>query len=158
MRLLVVTAVVSSGLTAHADAPKRMPPRKPKAAPQAPSLDVRQLMTKSEFQQAGLDKLAPEEVDALNVWVMKLAVELVKETQSKGGCSTPIETNIDGSFEGWDGDTVFKLRNGQIWKQSSYNYTYHYSYAPEVLIYSSGGTCKLKVDGVDGEISVDRLK
>lgn len=26
-----------------------------------------------------------------------------------------IESRIDGTFEGWDGDTVFKLINGQIW-------------------------------------------
>jgi hypothetical protein len=48
--------------------------------------------------------------------------------------------------------------NGQIWKQSSYNYTYSYKYSPSVLIFKSGAACKLKVDGVDGEITVDRLK
>lgn len=25
-----------------------------------------------------------------------------------------IETNIDGEFKGWDGETIFKLQNGQI--------------------------------------------
>ena len=86
------------------------------------------------------------------------ATQVLTEKQSKAGCQTPIETSIDGEFEGWTGDTVFKLMNGQIWKQSSYNYTYSYKYSPSVLIFKSGGLCKLKVDGVDGEISVDRLK
>ncbi|MDR0881742.1 MAG: hypothetical protein LBP55_04270, partial [Candidatus Adiutrix sp.] len=40
-----------------------------------------------------------------------------------GGCSGAIESQIDGTFEGWSGETVFKLTNGQIWQQSSYAYT-----------------------------------
>jgi hypothetical protein len=26
-----------------------------------------------------------------------------------------IETKIDGDFEGWEGETVVKLMNGQVW-------------------------------------------
>jgi hypothetical protein len=37
-------------------------------------------------------------------------------------------------------------------------YTYHYAYPPSVLIYKSGSTYMMKVDGVDNEISVKRLK
>ena len=33
-----------------------------------------------------------------------------------------IESQIDGEFEGWEGETVFVLTNGQIWQQSSYDY------------------------------------
>jgi len=73
-------------------------------------------------------------------------------------CSNAIESQIEGTFEGWSGETVFKLTNGQIWQQSSYSYTYHYAYRPEVLIYSAGGGCKMKVDGVSDSISVKRLK
>lgn len=69
-----------------------------------------------------------------------------------------IESRIDGAFEGWSGETIFKLANGQIWEQSSYAYTYHYAYNPEVIIYSSGGGYKLRVDGVDSTINVIRLK
>ena len=69
-----------------------------------------------------------------------------------------IESRIDGTFEGWDGDTVFKLINGQIWQQTQYSYTYHYAYRPEVLIYRSGSGYKMKVDGVNQEIGVKRIK
>lgn len=71
---------------------------------------------------------------------------------------TVIESSIDGEFTGWDGDTIFKLQNGQIWQQSSFSYKYTYKYSPKVLIYKSGLGYKMKVDGVDGEISVKRLK
>jgi hypothetical protein len=69
-----------------------------------------------------------------------------------------IESRIDGNFEGWDGDTIFILMNGQIWQQSSYNYHYHYSYSPKVIIYPSNGGYKMHVEGVDRDIYVVRLK
>jgi hypothetical protein len=69
-----------------------------------------------------------------------------------------IESQIDGEFSGWDGETIFKLRNGQIWQQSSYAYMYRYAYAPKVLIYRSGGGYKMKVDGINTEIAVRRLR
>jgi hypothetical protein len=69
-----------------------------------------------------------------------------------------IETQINGEFTGWDGDTIFELTNGQIWQQDSYAYTYHYAYRPKVLIYYVGGRYKMTVEGVDGFIYVTRLK
>lgn len=69
-----------------------------------------------------------------------------------------VESQIDGEFSGWDGETLFKLTNGQIWQQSSYAYTYSYKYRPNVIIFSSGGGFKLQVEGMDQRISVVRLK
>lgn len=82
-----------------------------------------------------------------------------------GGSNTPstvvgevIESHIDGTFEGWDGDTIFKLDNGQIWQQALYAYTYHYAYRPKVIIYRTTGGWKMKVEGVDDTIYVKQLK
>jgi hypothetical protein len=69
-----------------------------------------------------------------------------------------VESRIDGEFNGWEGETIFKLQNGEIWQQSVYAYRYKYAYAPKVLIYKTGSTYKMKVDGVEGEITVRRLK
>ncbi len=69
-----------------------------------------------------------------------------------------IETCIEDDFEGWDGDTIFKLGNGQIWQQTSYEYTYHYAYRPDVIIYSTSGGYKMRVEGVDGTIYVKRIR
>lgn len=69
-----------------------------------------------------------------------------------------VESAIDGEFEGWDGDTIFQLENGQVWQQSSYAYTYHYAYNPDVLIFDDGGEWTMKVEGVDETITVERLK
>lgn len=69
-----------------------------------------------------------------------------------------IESWIDGTFEGWKGDTIFKLMNGQIWQQDSFSYWYHYAYMPSVIIYKSGSQYKMQVDGVSQTITVKRLK
>jgi len=72
--------------------------------------------------------------------------------------SDVVESYIDGTFEGWSGQTVFKLTNGQIWQQASYAYTYHYAFRPKVMIYPSGGGYIMRVDGVRQTIQVRRLK
>jgi hypothetical protein len=71
------------------------------------------------------------------------------------GQGVPIESRIDGEFEGWEGETIVKLMNGQIWLQTEYHY--HYAYMPEVLIYSSGSGYKMKVDGVNRAVGVRRI-
>lgn len=69
-----------------------------------------------------------------------------------------IDTNIDGYFEGWHGNSIFVLMNGQIWQQSSYDYAFHYSYYPRVIIYKSGSVSKMHVEGLNKDINVIRLK
>jgi uncharacterized protein (TIGR02145 family) len=67
------------------------------------------------------------------------------------------ESRISGSSNGFDGDTIFTLTNGQIWQQTEYYYSYHYSYSPSVLIYQSGSGYKIKVDGIDKSVGVARI-
>jgi hypothetical protein len=69
-----------------------------------------------------------------------------------------VETEIDGDFEGWEGETIVKLMNGQVWQQSEYHYEYHYAFDPKVLIYHSGGGWKMKVDGTSEAVGVTRLR
>jgi len=71
---------------------------------------------------------------------------------------TLIESQIDGDFEGWEGETIVKLTNGQIWQQSEYSYVYHYAFMPKVLIFKSSYGFKMKVDGVDKPVGVTRLR
>ena len=69
-----------------------------------------------------------------------------------------IDSQIDGEFTGWEGETIFRLMNGQIWQQTSYSYTYHYAYMPKVLILRTGGGYIMEVDGVQGRIGVRLLR
>ncbi|WP_019364960.1 hypothetical protein JQR88_25215 (plasmid) [Pseudomonas luteola] len=90
-----------------------------------------------------------------------LNIEPITSNNSSGNGSFSgdgvIESQIDGDFEGFEGETIIKLMNGQIWQQSEYLYHYHYSFMPKVLIYKQGGTYKIRVDGVDKSVGVTRL-
>ena len=67
-----------------------------------------------------------------------------------------IESRIDGEFKGWEGETTFRLQNGQIWQQAADGHKYTYVYSPKVLIYQSGGVFRMKVEGVDEDLVVRR--
>ena len=62
-----------------------------------------------------------------------------------------IESKIDGEFEGWDGETIVKLINGQIWQQIEFHFHYRYAYMPDVFIFKSDGVYKMKVEGIKTE-------
>jgi hypothetical protein len=94
----------------------------------------------------------------------KLNVQMIN-AGSKGRTPTPaqgrgeiIESRIDGEFQGWEGETIFKLTNGQIWQQSTYAYTYTYKFMPKVMIIKTGRGYELQVEGMERRIGVSRLK
>ena len=121
---------------------------------------IKQLMTASEWDKCGLNKLSSEEIDGLNSFFQKYTIFIVETLIQSTSFDNPdvIESRIDGNFEGWDGETIFKLENGQIWQQSSYAYKYSYKYRPKVLIYKTKSGYKMKVEGVEETIYVKRIK
>ncbi|HEU5399303.1 MAG TPA: hypothetical protein VFV77_08465 [Gammaproteobacteria bacterium] len=107
--------------------------------------DLRDAMTVNQFHKAGLDALSAEQVAALNSWVnsslhAKDAVPTVSKAPLTAPVAVPtaataaafgatmlapaapepteIETRILGAFNGWSGNTVFRLENGQVWRQA----------------------------------------
>jgi hypothetical protein len=153
VKVTIAAVVLCLASSAHADHAKRA------AAPPPTILDVRALMTQKAQRATGIAKLSADEVDALNEWVTNLLTQFAIESEKKsGGCQIAVETSISGDFKGWEGDTVFELSNGQIWKQSEYSYEYSYGYSPSVTIYNTSSGCKMRVDGVNGAITVRRLK
>ena len=76
----------------------------------------------------------------------------------RSSCSPAIESAITGDVEGWDGETIFKLDNGQIWQQAEYDYTYFYDYHPDVTISSTSAGCRMKIEGEDETVIVKRIK
>ena len=84
-------------------------------------------MTGKEFTAAGLQKLSPAELDALNEWIRAHSVATL-DAPKAGAYSAapggeidergfevrdmkmerkPIQSRIKGNFTGWDGKTVF---------------------------------------------------
>lgn len=69
------------------------------------------------------------------------------------------EGQIDGDFEGWTGETIYKLMDGHIIQQSEYHYHYHYAFSPRVIIYRSRGGYKIHVeDDNDEDVGIVILK
>jgi len=94
--------------------------------------DLRSEMSAAEFNQMGLSKLSDSELARLYQWVKiresgepvedSLTVVKAEQSTSRQRIDQPsnnqtITTSIKGAFEGWTGATVFRLSNGQVWRQ-----------------------------------------
>ena len=76
-------------------------------------------MSSEEFTELGLTKLTPQEINKLSDWINNFDKSNLKQNQAfpDNEDRFVITSQIDGSFRGWDGKTVFRLKNGQIWQQ-----------------------------------------
>ena len=105
--------------------------------------DVRELMSPEEFGAAGLGRLTPAEIEALNAWlirytageapVLRASSPAVREEVRKSE-ATVIRSRIAGPFAGWSGRTLFRLENGQVWQQRMSGSWRHRAESPEVEI------------------------
>jgi len=104
---------------------------------------IENLMTAKEFKDAGLDQLSDRELKTLNAWLVnytageaQVLVRTNKEVkEAKTTVDSDIVTRIEGEFTGWSGETIFRLQNGQVWRQRlSGRYKYSGPPNPEVRI------------------------
>lgn len=78
------------------------------------------------------------------------------------GVSTPMHlvSRVSDEFEGWEGETILKLENGQVWQQTDYQYQYDYQYRPRIVIFEDlvlGGAIA-NVEGTSIWVGVQRLQ
>ncbi len=77
-------------------------------------------LSAEEFHRAGLDKLSPAERAVLDALVQsRTSGASSKEVVVQPGTrvvEAAMESRIDGKFTGWEGRTVFRLKNGQQWQ------------------------------------------
>jgi hypothetical protein len=138
-------------------------------------------MSGKEFSAAGLEKLTPEELGALNNWIRRHSVATLPQaggfdssaTAGGGGDQrgfenqgtgeverSTIKSRLIGSFSGWDGNAIFTLENGMIWEQVDKDK----SYIPEVQnpeVTIEPGRFKrwrLSIDGYNAECKVVRVQ
>lgn len=73
---------------------------------------------------------------------------------------TTIVSNIVGEFKGWDGETIFKLANGMVWKQAEKSRQITKLLVnPQVTIKSGMfDSWHLKVDGYNRNVKVRRIQ
>lgn len=137
-------------------------------------------MTGAEFRAAGLEKLTPDELAALNRWIRSRSLATLDAPRSSAAVSTaagsapsepappgieemprePIVTRINGSFSGWDGQTVFRLENGMIWSQADKDKFYTREISNPIVTIEPAlfGAWKLSVEGHDEECRVERIQ
>lgn len=134
-------------------------------------------MTGKEFSAAGLNKLSPQELGALNDWIRRHSVATLStpvaadappaaDADRRGLPSdpeddeSPITSRLVGKFSGWDGQTVFKLENGMIWVQADKDKFYIREVEnPEVTI-TPGifSAWYLSIDGYGSKCKVRRIQ
>ncbi len=139
-------------------------------------------MTGKEFQTTGLEKLSAEELEALNAWIRSRSLATLDTpkagsaaalTAGQDGDSRGFETEqmrnadrstitsrIVGSFQGWDGQTVFTLENGMIWEQVDKDKFYINAIENPVVTIEPGAfrTWRLSVEGYSSECRVERIQ
>ncbi len=135
-----------------------------------PPLKIDQVMTQQELRDTGVSTLNAAQRQALNEWLNRYTLKVLRVAAQpqatiprempsiRSSCSPAVESTISGEIEGWDGETIFKLDNGQIWQQAEYDYTYFYAYRPEVTIYQTSAGCRMKVEDETETVLVKRIK
>ena len=83
---------------------------------------LKRMMSAKEFHNSGLDKLNPGELRNLDQWLLRFLAydspQVVKSDATiKKLQKIPVRHRIVGHFRGWNGDTVFTLDNGEVWRQ-----------------------------------------
>jgi hypothetical protein len=138
-------------------------------------------MTGKEFSAAGLDKLTPQELTALNAWIRARSLATLSPAPAAAAATsvateasgdrrgfkdegdddrTTITSRIVGRFSGWDGQTVFKLENGMIWVQADKDKYYVKDVENPTVSIEPGmfGRWHLSVEGIDSECRVKRIQ
>jgi hypothetical protein len=110
------------------------------------------LLTKEEQAKLGISSMSPEKREAMRgalIRTFRQGYRAAQGADRPGGVAAGtgvVETQVDGEFNGWEGETIIKLMNGQIWQQTEYHYEYRYAYMPKVLVYPSDGGYKMSVN------------
>ncbi|WP_282296040.1 hypothetical protein [Stenotrophomonas sp. PS02289] len=144
--------------------------------------DLQQQMTPAEFKAAGLDKLSPAELSALNGWLQgKVAAvtadvrEQVREAareegrqevigKSRGfwdfGSKEPIVSTLQGDFRGFGKGQRYLLANQQEWEQSDDVSRSGYRKSNPAVSITPGlmGVWYMEIDGVNTRAKVRRIK
>ena len=122
------------------------------------------LMTEEEQTSSGINRLTEEELHNLNTWLIRFTAQEAPTLKAKNPevakvAKEGIKSRITGDFTGWSGKTLFKLENGQIWKQR-YGRTWKTKLSnPEVIIRKGGfGAYEMEVVSESRSIGVKRVK
>ena len=76
-----------------------------------------------------------------------------------GDAAQQVQSRYDGEFTGWSGNTLFRLENGQVWKQAQSGRVSARATRPKITIKRGAlGGYRMNVEGLDDSIRVERVK
>lgn len=134
---------------------------------------VEEQMSSREFKAAGLEKLSPEELAALNAWIRsnqptggagvaydRNADDKVRIGFDDSEARDDISSNIIGEFKGFGPGTTLKLDNGQIWQVTSGELTGISAMSNPKVSIRAGliGGWRLQVEGYNSVAKVKRIQ
>jgi hypothetical protein len=127
-------------------------------------------MTAAEFKAAGLEKLTPEELKALNAFLAgKVAVAVpagvpaadTRGFQSRTTDDGDIISSISGEFTGWDGrGSRITLTNGQVWEVTDSTARLKVRVTDPQVIITPGvlNSWYLRIEGYNTRAKVKRIR
>ncbi len=144
-------------------------------------IQLQQQMDEKTFRSTGLERLTPEELVLLNTWLnthlnraeqsLPVIQRLPEGDEAFGmehipekvapylSSSDVMQSIIPGNFRGWSGNTVFKLENGQAWRQMDSSRFYFPVKDPVVTIEKGAmGAYYLRVEGKGTVVRVRRIE
>jgi hypothetical protein len=147
------------------------------AAGQPAFSSLEEQMNGKEFSAAGLEKLTPDELAALNQWIRSRSLATLDAGQPgtlgegedlrglelqkmKDMPRTAIKSRVVGTFTGWDGQTTFRLENGMIWQQVDKDKFYIKAVKDPLVTIEPGmlKTWRLSVEGYSSDCRVKRIQ
>lgn len=134
------------------------------SAADKPFPGIETLMSEDEYRAAGIEKLSDAERAALNAWLISYTVgeapvlrknnPQVREAEK----SITIEAAILQPFDGWTGNTVFSLDNGQKWRQRlDGRYSYNGDNTQVVIKKNFFGFYKMTLVSTGAAVGVTRI-
>ena len=136
--------------------------------PPATTSTLEERMSQADFRASGLDHLTPEQLKYLNAWLQSHGAGNAQLVSPSGqpvfypdsGARDTIESHIVGTFTGWRGKTIFKLDNGQEWKQAESGMYDAGKYEDPVVRIKPMllGSWLMYVEGCGCSVRVQRLK
>lgn len=140
--------------------------------------DLQQQMSPEQFRAAGLDKLSPAELAALNAWLQGRVEQSISQVREQAleegrqevivrhrgflsfGSDEPIVAVLPGRFSGFAKGRQYLLDNGQVWEQTDDARLSGASGNDRQVRISPGlmGAWYLQVDGINTRAKVRRVK
>lgn len=140
--------------------------------------DLQQQMSPEQFRAAGLDKLSPDELAALNAWLQGRVEQSISQVREQAleegrqevivrhrgflsfGSDEPIVAVLPGRFSGFAKGRQYLLDNGQVWEQTDDARLSGASGNDRQVRISPGlmGAWYLQVDGINTRAKVRRVK